>query len=94
MATLAERFGERVHKLREKSKMSQLELAQKAKVDLTTINEIENGNREPMLKTIWKIANALKVDLPDLFEFHSVRYSENDFSGYLVRDTKAKKKKH
>lgn len=49
--------------------MSQLDLAQKAKLDLTTINEIENGNREPMLKTIWKIANALEINLAKLFDF-------------------------
>lgn len=49
--------------------MSQLELSQKAQLDLTTINEIENGNREPMLRTIWRIANALDVNLSDLFNF-------------------------
>lgn len=49
--------------------MSQLELAQKAKLDLTTINEIENGNRDPMLRTIWKIANALDVKMTQLFDF-------------------------
>lgn len=69
MATINERFGQRVKKLREQRKMSQLELAQKAKLDLTTINEIENGNRDPMLKTIWKIANALEVELSELFDF-------------------------
>lgn len=49
--------------------MSQLQLAQKSQLDLTTINEIENGNREPMLRTIWRIANALDVSLSDLFDF-------------------------
>ncbi len=67
MANITERFGQRVRKLREQKKMSQLALAQKAGLDLTTINEIENGNREPMLRTIWKIANALNVELPELF---------------------------
>lgn len=69
MATITQRFGERVRKLREQRKMSQLVLAQKAKLDLTTVNEIENGNREPMLRTIWKLANALDVKLPQLFDF-------------------------
>lgn len=49
--------------------MSQLELAQKAQLDLTTINEIENGNREPMLKTVWRLANALDVTMSNLFDF-------------------------
>lgn len=69
MATITERFGQKVRKLREQKKMSQLELAQKAGLDLTTINEIENGNRDPMLKTIWKIANALSISLAQLFNF-------------------------
>lgn len=69
MATVNERFGARVKKLREEKKLSQLALAQKAKLDLTTINELENGNRDPMLKTIWRIANALEVKLSQLFDF-------------------------
>ncbi len=69
MAKLAQRFGSRVRKLREQKKMSQLDLAQKAGLDLTTINEIENGSRDPMLKTIWRIARALEVKLSDLFNF-------------------------
>lgn len=69
MATITQRFGQRVKKLREQRKMSQLTLAQKAKLDLTTVNEIENGNREPMLRTIWKISNALEVTLSKLFDF-------------------------
>ncbi len=69
MSTINERFGIKVRKLREQRKISQLELAQKAKLDLTTINEIENGNRDPMLRTIWKIANALEVKLTQLLNF-------------------------
>lgn len=69
MATINERFGERVRKLREQKKMSQLQLSQKANLDLTTINEIEGGNRDPMLKTIWKVANALNIKLSELFNF-------------------------
>lgn len=69
MATITQRFGERVRKLRNQNRISQLELAQKAQLDLTTVNEIENGNREPMLRTIWKIANALGVKLSKLFDF-------------------------
>lgn len=69
MANITEKFGTRVKKLRLKNKMSQLQLAQKSQLDLTTINEIENGNREPMLRTIWRIANALDVTLRELFDF-------------------------
>lgn len=69
MASITERFGNRVKKLRTQNKLSQLELAQKAQLDLTTINEIENGNREAMLKTVWRIANALDVTMSEMFDF-------------------------
>ncbi len=69
MPTITERFGSRVRKIRKQRKLSQLELSQKSGLDLTTINEIENGNREPMLKTVWRIANALKMKMSEMFEF-------------------------
>lgn len=69
MATIDQKFGAHVRKLREQRKMSQFALAQKANLDLTTISEIETGNRDPMLKTIWRIANALGVKVKDIFPF-------------------------
>ncbi len=69
MASISEKFGNKVRKLREQRKMSQLGLAQKSGLDLTTINEVENGNRDPMLKTIWRMANALGVKISQLFDF-------------------------
>jgi len=69
MATVTQRFGARVREIRKKRGMSQQDLAEKAKVDLTTINELEIGNREPMLRTIWKIANALNVRMSQLLDF-------------------------
>lgn len=69
MATVTQRFGHKIRKIREQKKISQQSLAAKAKLDLTTVNELEQGNREPMLKTIWKIANALEVKMSQLFDF-------------------------
>ena len=69
MSTLTERFGNQVKKLRKKQGISQLVLSQKSGLDLTTINEIENGNREPMLKTVWRISRALGVSLSQMFDF-------------------------
>jgi transcriptional regulator with XRE-family HTH domain len=69
MATVTQRFGAKVREVRKKKGMSQQDLAGKAKLDLTTINELEVGNREPMLKTVWKIANALGVRMSQLVDF-------------------------
>lgn len=67
--TITQRLGNRIKELREKAKLSQLTLSQKAELDLTTVNEIENGNRNPMFKTLWKIANALGVKTQELISF-------------------------
>lgn len=69
MATLNERFGENLSKLRNKNKISQLALAEKSKLDLKTINNLENGVRQPVLKTIWKLANGLGVSMSKLLDF-------------------------
>lgn len=69
MATANKSFGDKVRKLRKKTRLSQQDLAEKARLDLTSVNEIENGARSPMLKTIRKIASALNVPVRDLLDF-------------------------
>jgi transcriptional regulator with XRE-family HTH domain len=44
-----------------------MELAERAKLDLTSISEIESGLRNPSTKTLHKIALALKIPLKELF---------------------------
>ena len=67
MASISEKFGNKVRKLREQEKCLSLGLPKNLGLDLTTINEVENGNRDPMLKTIWRMANALGVKISQLF---------------------------
>lgn len=67
MANISVNFGKNIRKLRKVRKMSQMDLAEKAKLDLTSVNEIENGTRNPMLKTIRKLASALGISIKDLF---------------------------
>ena len=66
MSTISQRFATNLKRLRTKMGLSQMDLAIKAGLDVTTINELESGKRQPMLKTTWKIANALKVKTKDL----------------------------
>lgn len=60
-------FGAKLRQLRGNKSLSQEEVALEAGLDLTTVNEIEMGSRNPSLLTITKVAKALKVDLSDLF---------------------------
>ncbi len=61
-------FGNKVRELRNKNKLSQEDLAGDIGMDLTTVNEIEMGHRDPKLSTIYKISVALGVNIGDLIE--------------------------
>jgi transcriptional regulator with XRE-family HTH domain len=68
MATIYEKLGSRIRLLRKQQHLSQEDLAVKAKLDLTSVSEIESGLRNPSLKTLNKIALALNVSLAELFQ--------------------------
>lgn len=69
MATIYKKFGEKVRKYRKQQELSQEKLAEMAKIDPKSIIEIENGKRNPTLKTIKKIASALKVKPKTLLQY-------------------------
>ncbi len=71
MAKMAiqKRFGERVRELRAAKGFSQEELAFRAGIHWSYLSGIERGIRNPALKNITKIADALGVSLSKLFSF-------------------------
>ncbi len=60
------RFGEQMRQLRRKKGLSQEQLALGIEMDLTSVNEIENGHRSPKLITMYKISQALGISLSEL----------------------------
>ena len=66
--TAAEVFGRNVRRYREKQGMSRFRLAINATLDDRQIRDIENGTHNPTLITMERIAAALGVDMPRLFE--------------------------
>ena len=68
MVSIYEKFGKKIETLRRKKALSQEELAIKAKIDLTTVSEIESGLRNPSLKTIHKLALGLNSPLKEIFD--------------------------
>ena len=64
-----ENFGEMVRKKRRQAELSQEELAEKLGIHRTYMSFIERGIRNPSLLMVFKISRALKIKLPDLFEF-------------------------
>ena len=69
MATIYQRFGEKVKRLRKEKGLSQEQLAALIHRDSRTVIAIESGSRNPTLNTIHKIALAFKISLTDLFNF-------------------------
>lgn len=61
-----------LRELRLKLCMTQAELAQMAGVCRDTVNQIERGEQRPALRTIRKLAKALKVNPGDI-EFPSIK---------------------
>ena len=69
MNTVEKQFGKRVRQLRLVRGLSQEELASKVSVHRTYLGSIERGERNPSLKNIAAIAEALGVSLSQLFSF-------------------------
>jgi len=67
--SLAQKIGENLKILREKRKLSQEELADKAGLYRTYIGHIEVGRYMPSAYTIYKIVKALGVKSSDILPF-------------------------
>lgn len=61
-------FGKRIRFLRLKGGFSQEDLAERCELDRTYIGGIERGERNPSLKNILRLADALGVSPTILFE--------------------------
>ena len=61
------RFGARVRALREQAGVSQEALAAKAGIHRTYMGGVERGERNPCLKNILRLADALGVSPADFF---------------------------
>lgn len=68
--TLARRlvFGGNVRRNRQAQGMTQEELAEHAGIDRKTVNRIEQGVHSVRLDNVWLLADALEVDIRDLFK--------------------------
>lgn len=66
MATVVQKFGNKIRKLRKAKGLTQETLAEKARIDFSYMNRIEGGKRNPSLKVIVKLARVLDVRLEDL----------------------------
>ncbi|MFM7023072.1 MAG: helix-turn-helix domain-containing protein [Flavobacteriales bacterium] len=62
-------FGRNLQKLRLERNMSQRELSYRIDVSFTQIGRIERGEINAGISTLYEIAQALQVEMKDLFDF-------------------------
>jgi len=69
MKTTKELLGARIKELRKAKGLSQEELSEKVGIDSKHLSRIEVGKSYSSLDTLGKIAQALGIEIKDLFEF-------------------------
>lgn len=67
---LKKELGKKIQKLRKSSKITQEKLAEIIGIDPKNVSRIENGNTYPSSETLMAIANALNVNVYELFVFN------------------------
>lgn len=66
---LEKRFGAKLAYVRKERKLSQMKLAEIVNMNFNYIGQIERGEANVTIKTIKVLANALNVEVKDLFDF-------------------------
>ena len=69
-------LGQRIKELRKSLNISQQELAEMIDIDQRNLSNIETGRSFPS-KSLLDIADALGVELPELFEFEHINISKD-----------------
>lgn len=65
---ITEKVGLRIKELRTILGLSQEKLALKAEIDRTYLAGVEQGKRNPSIKSLEKIINALEVNFGEFFK--------------------------
>ena len=68
MSDIAKVVGQRIRNYRTANGLSQEKLAELSGCHHTYIGQIERGEKNATIESIWKIAAALKISLSKLFE--------------------------
>ena len=63
---ICEQFGANLRRIRRKRRFTQEELAHRVGMDVSYLSELENGRKEPCLRKIKEISQALDASLAEL----------------------------
>lgn len=66
---IEKRFGAKLAYIRKFKKLSQMKLAEMVDMNFNYIGQIERGEANVTIKTMCVLADALEVELKDLFDF-------------------------
>jgi transcriptional regulator with XRE-family HTH domain len=75
-----QKLGKRVKIIRLESGLSQEKLSIATGLSQTYISGIENGTRNPSIKTLDKLAKALHVKISDITDFDSYHSKRNNIT--------------
>lgn len=67
MEKINEVIGQRIRSYRERKRITQARLSEIAGLHPTYIGQIERGEKNPTVDTVWKITKALGITMSELF---------------------------
>lgn len=85
LAFVLQQVGHSVQELRKAAKLTQAELARRAGISLTTLNELETRQcRDVRLSTLSQIASVLNTPVARLLQVPDVRLSQSEQTQLLT----------
>jgi len=90
---IKELIGKRIQELRKTQRLSQEQVAEKADISPNYLSRIECGKENPTLDMLIKLADALEVEMWEMFDFgHEVNIKElREAMNKLLKDTDEEK---
>jgi transcriptional regulator with XRE-family HTH domain len=69
MSNLGKRLGRRIYEFRKQNKLTQAALAERARISNEFMSAVERGAKLPSLQVLERVADGLRVNMKDLFNF-------------------------
>ena len=85
MADIKTQLGARIKELRKSRNITQEELVEIIGSDTNNLSRIENGKKFMSADKLAKIANALNVDIKELFDFGHI-LSDDELKSAIISD--------
>ena len=85
MADIKAQLGARIKELRKSKNITQEQLVELIGSDTNNLSRIENGKKFMSAEKLYKIANALDVDIKELFDFGHI-LSDDELKKAIISD--------